>query len=242
MYGSVPRKIIGRLGNDNAEFAVTYLLVVKGPHLGRKELILPSWPPAEVTAEHYAGTIVAPRTLRIKNGEPLEIQIEQDSNPAKPPVRVSNVIKVTWKIPGAPTEDIRHPKGLLLPFSAIHWEKDKPQLQVGDTWYDLLAVNELTGDAILEAIKKKHPDDFQGVFEDKLSDVLKELGVKSLDEGYSLTLRRRADGGHEILDIFMHDHPLGSKQAFVTPRRGEEREKTEEKPAVDKKSDEPAKQ
>jgi serine/threonine protein kinase/protein involved in polysaccharide export with SLBB domain len=236
MYGHVPRTIFGLRGNAEAEFVVPYLLVVKGPHLGRKEFVLPSWPPAVIQAEDYAGTFVAPRKLRINNGEPLEIHIEQGSIPGKAPVRVSNVIKLTWRIPGAPTEDIRYPKDLMRLFSAIHWEKDKPQLQMGDTWYDLLAVNDLTIDTILDDIKKKHPREFQRTFEDKLPDILKELGV-SLEEGYSLTLRGLADGRREIFDIKMDDQ----RRPFVSPRRVEDAGKAEEKPAADKESEDPAK-
>jgi serine/threonine protein kinase/protein involved in polysaccharide export with SLBB domain len=44
MHGAVPRTIFVRSGNTEREIVVPYLLVVKGPHLGRKEFILPNWP------------------------------------------------------------------------------------------------------------------------------------------------------------------------------------------------------
>jgi hypothetical protein len=219
MYGAVPRTIFIRGGNADREIVVPYLLIVKGPHLGRKEFILPNWPARDtLKSEDYSGRFVAPRNLRINNGEPLEIFIEQGTAPGKAAVRVSNIIKDTWSIPGAPTQDIRHPQGLMKPFKAIHWENDRPQVQINEVWYDLLAVAEMPIEKIIAKAREKRGRGYQELVENQLPEFLKELGITSIDKEFSLSLLRLRDGARETFDVKNLDFPPGTERVIVTPR------------------------
>jgi hypothetical protein len=219
MYGAVPRTVFVRRGEADQEVVIPYFLIVKGPHLGRKELVLPSWPPHEIKAQDYDGTIVAPRNLRINNGEPLEIFIEQGRVPGKDSVRVSNVIKLPWQIKGAPTQDIRYPQGLMKPFTAIHWVNETPQVKINDVWYDLLAVGEMPIEKIIAKAREKRGRGYQQLVESQLPEFLKDLGVVSFDKAFSLSLRRLSDGARETFDV--HDHPFRAGQTIVAPREAE---------------------
>ena len=48
------------------------------------------------------------------------------------------------------------------PFSGLRWVDDKPQVQVQQTWYDLLAVDGLPIDQIIQSAQASYPGDYKG--------------------------------------------------------------------------------
>ncbi len=106
--------------------------------------------------------------MRINNGDPLEIFVERGDPRTSTRVRVSNIIKLKWEIRGAPTADIRYPKELMAPFSAIHWDDSRPTVEIENEWYELLGVDGMKASAFVEVAKEKAGDKWQEKFENEL--------------------------------------------------------------------------
>jgi hypothetical protein len=117
-----------------------------------------------------------------------------------------------------PTGDIRNPQGLMKPFTAIRWEGERPQVQINEVWYDLLAIGELPIEQIIAKAREKRGRGYQELIENQLPEFLKELGVASIEKEFSLALRRLRDGARETFDVANVVHPLGRVQTIVTPR------------------------
>jgi hypothetical protein len=206
--------------SKQGDLVIPYVLVVSGDHLGRKEYVLGTWPQRDNrTNQPYRtpGVLVAPSNLRINNGDPLEIFIERGDPRSSTRVRVSNILKLKWKVPGAPTADIRYPKDLMAPFSAIHWDDSKPQVEIDKEWYELLGIDGMKASAFVEVAKEQAGDKWQEKFENELPAVMKEAGALSLAH-FVLNLRRLSDGREHTFAVQTQDHPAGKRQAVITRR------------------------
>ncbi len=103
-YDHLPTTRYYRGERGDQQIAIASKLVIKGPHLGRKEYVLPNWPRhiPNQNLDRAPGIIFAPADLKINNGEPLEIYLERFDPPSSSPVRVSNIVNVTWEPPIQP--------------------------------------------------------------------------------------------------------------------------------------------
>ena len=168
-----------------AEEAEYYLMLV-GPHTGSHELAI------SLTFPYRGGELIPTPLPKISDGEPLDVYFEMVRSD-KQRVRASNTQTVVIIDAGAPKTDIRYSEKLLSPFKAIHWEEDTPQVQIGDRWYELLAIHDLSVADIMSQAKASYPDDPKRAFEQNLLEVVGHLR-RILPETFGLTIRELPDG------------------------------------------------
>jgi RNA polymerase sigma factor (sigma-70 family) len=61
-------------------------------------------------------------------------------------------------------------------FSAIRWDTDLPQVQVNDTWYELLGINHTSAHQLIDSTKSKFVDDWKNNFQDNVMTVISDNG------------------------------------------------------------------
>jgi hypothetical protein len=74
----------------------------------------------------------------------------------------------------------------LSPFQAIRWNNQSPQVQVNNTWYDLVAINDVPADQIVSFSASLDPDTALKHFEEDLVELLTRMDHKP---GNSATLK-----------------------------------------------------
>ncbi len=207
------------IGSNEGDIVIPYILVISGDHLGRKEYVMSWWPVRNENNEldPTPGILFAPATCGSTTATPCRSSSNAATRALQRAVRVSNIVKLKWEIPGTPTTDIRHPKDLMSPFSKIHWEENRPQVEIDDEWYELLGVDGMKASAFVEVAKEKAGDKWQEKFENGLPALLKEAGVLSVN-AFVLNLRRLSDGREHTFAVQMQDSPTGKRQAVITRR------------------------
>jgi hypothetical protein len=106
--------------------------------------------------------------------------------------------------PGAAREkDKDYPK--LSPFSAVRWKDSTPQVKVKDTWYELLAVNDIAAKDIVKFCKDKEERLWQKRFEEDLVEMMARMGHEP-GEKVTLTVRDLAGGKTTVLKDVPNTH------------------------------------
>lgn len=81
----------------------------------------------------------------------------------------------------------------LAPFSAVRWKDSTPEVKVKDTWYELLAINDVEAKDIVKFCKDKEEKLWQKRFEEDLVEMMTRMGH---EPGEKVTLKvRELDGG-----------------------------------------------
>ena len=80
----------------------------------------------------------------------------------------------------------RYPR--LAPFSAVRWKDSTPEVKVKDTWYELLAINDVEAKDIVKFCKDKEEKLWQKRFEEDLVEMMARMGH---EPGEKVTLKLR---------------------------------------------------
>src|SRR5881392_1290217 len=64
----------------------------------------------------------------------------------------------------------------LSPFNAVRWNEQTPEVRVNDSWYELVAMNDLTAEQIVSACQSLDRKDWRKRFEEDLVEVLSRSG------------------------------------------------------------------
>jgi hypothetical protein len=86
----------------------------------------------------------------------------------------------------------------LAPFEAVRWQRQTPQVQVNGTWYELMAIDDVSVDSIVSFSKFRGPTSWQKHFEEDLVELMVRMGH---DPGSSVNLKVKdlSSGGVQIL-------------------------------------------
>ncbi len=103
----------------------------------------------------------------------------------------------------------------LSPFTAVKWVDDRPEVEVADAWYELIAINKLPCDDILTFCRKKWSRRWQKRFEQDLVEVLTRMQHKP---GTTVALRVRKPGTQEVLDLTDVRMTTANRQALWQAR------------------------
>jgi hypothetical protein len=177
--------------SDRIDSESKYLLVLSAAHGGIHQLSI------NLAGDSDSSQTLTTRPLpKLSDGDPIEVFIAAE-RPGKPPVRASNIVKSAIRIAGAPKGEIRYSELLLAPFKAIHWEGDTPQVQIGESWYELISINNTRVSDIVTTAKREYPVDPHAAFERNLIELLGHMKLP-LSDDYSL-VARRLPGGEETV-------------------------------------------
>ena len=84
------------------------------------------------------------------------------------------------------------------PFQAVRWNQATPQVKVGDVWYELVAMNDISAEQIVSWCKELDPKDWQKRFEEDLPEVMTRM---KHDPGTSATLKVKNLASGEVKSL-----------------------------------------
>jgi hypothetical protein len=76
----------------------------------------------------------------------------------------------------------------LAPYTAVRWKDSTPEVKVKDTWYELLAINDVAAKDIVKFCKDKEEKLWQKRFEEDLVEMMARMGH---EPGEKVTLKLR---------------------------------------------------
>ena len=107
-----------------------------------------------------AGDVVA-----ITTSAATALYIVKHNSPTAPPTTPTVEVPVAADTASQPTAPADGWRGWTIgeyraasPFQAVRWNNDTPEVQVNDTWYQLLKFNDLPADQLITAAKSADPD------------------------------------------------------------------------------------
>lgn len=112
----------------------------------------------------------------------------------------------------------------LSPFSAIRWKKSIPEVRVEESWYKLLAINDVSRKRIIRFCKDQWPDKWRKRFEEDLVEVLTRMGHKP---NRTVTLKLKDLDSGEITVLKNIAMTLENRQAIWKARKQGRREDKE---------------
>ena len=104
---------------------------------------------------------------------------------------------------GAARAKDKYPK--LAPYSAVRWKDATPEVKVKDTWYELLAINDVEAKDIVKFCKDKEEKLWQKRFEEDLVEMMARMGHEPGDK-VTLKVRDLKTGKAEILKDVPNTH------------------------------------
>ena len=113
----------------------------------------------------------------------------------------------------------------LSPFSGVRWKESVPQVQVDGTWYELIALNDLSSEKIVSFCKESYGKNWKKRFGEDLVRALTEMGHEPGTTA-DLELRGVESGDKAVMkDVPMTEE---NRRAIVLARRLEKRRKSSE--------------
>ena len=94
----------------------------------------------------------------------------------------------------------------LSPFAAIRWKESTPEVQVKETWYELLAIDDLEATKIVGFCQRIYGDQWQKRFEEDLVEVLVKMGHKLGGQDHFQLDRRQAEEDLDQLEWHLEQH------------------------------------
>ena len=92
---------------------------------------------------------------------------------------------------------------MVSPFDGVRWDEKYPEVKVGETWYELSAINDLPAKEIVDFCIVRYEDKWQKRFEEDLVRVMREMG-KVPGESVDLTVTAIGGGDEKVLrDVAM---------------------------------------
>jgi RNA polymerase sigma factor (sigma-70 family) len=88
--------------------------------------------------------------------------------------------------------------GDLAPFSGVRWQGERPEVEVGERWAELLAVDGLSTEAVILECQRRYGSLWRKRLSEDLVDVLTELG-RAPGMSVTLTLRDLATGATAVV-------------------------------------------
>ena len=73
-------------------------------------------------------------------------------------------------------KDARHSYDKLSPFSAVRWQDSRPQVQVDETWYELVKIDDVSATEIVRFCRYRYLALERKRFEEDLVEVLTRMG------------------------------------------------------------------
>jgi hypothetical protein len=126
---------------------------------------------------------------------------------------IVSLLVVAQQTGAAQDKDKRYPK--LAPYSAIRWIDPTPEVKVNETWYELVAINDVEAKDIVKFCKEKEERLWQKRFEEDLVEMMARIGHEP-GEKVTLKVRDLKTGKTETLKDVPNTH--ANRQAIWEAR------------------------